>query len=85
METIVEFMRTVALATMVPGLGGPRLAAAIRMGAELVETTEEFRDSLKGITAMIQTAVDEGRDLTIDEVQSLKSRSDAAHDRIQNG
>lgn len=88
-ELILVAVRGLSLVTNNPALGG---ASSIRMQevsemlgllGELLERGDEAHDELKAFTEVVAKIAEENRSPTRLEWQTLRERSDAAHDVIQ--
>ncbi len=89
LELILVAVRGLALVTNNPALGG---ASSVKMQevsemlgrlGELLERGDEAHDELKAFTEVVAKIAEENRSPTRIEWQTLRGRSDAAHDVIQ--
>lgn len=65
------------------GETGDTLKQFLELGSTLAQRGEAAAEDLKALIAEIQTMVSEGRSPTVEELQSWRDRSDAAHESIQ--
>ena len=89
LELILVAVRGLALVTNNPALGGAssvkmqEVSEMLGMLGELLERGDEAHDELKAFTEVVAKIAEENRSPTRIEWQTLRGRSDAAHDVIQ--
>lgn len=87
MNALTLFMRVLATAVPTFGLkdGGVLVQKLLNFGAALGDRKEEGEQQLKELTTEVESMVKDGREPTVEELNGLRERSDAAHAILQGG
>lgn len=90
LELVLVAIRGLSVITNNPALGGgsslkmKEASDFLALLGELVERGDEAHDELVEFTGIIEKMVEENRGPNREELQTLRDRSDAAHDVIQD-